>query len=79
VIDVSKLKIGNIDDDKPVTMTIKMPAAVHQDLIAYASLLKRDDGQAIDPNSLVATMLKRFMASDRAFKKMRRQALQEKE
>jgi len=33
--DVSKLKIGDIEDDKPVTMTIKLPAAVHLDLRAY--------------------------------------------
>lgn len=70
--DVSKLKIGAIDDDKPVTMTFKLPAAVYRDLIAYADVLKRDSGHAIDPNALVAPMLKRFMATDRAFAKARR-------
>jgi hypothetical protein len=56
---MSKLKIGAIEDEKPITMTVKLPAAVHRDLVAYADLLKRDDGVAIDPNSLVAPMLKR--------------------
>lgn len=68
-----KLKIGAIQDDKPVTMTIKLPAALHRDLMAYAEVLKRDGGHAIDPNSLIIPMLTRFMATDRAFKRARRQ------
>jgi hypothetical protein len=71
--DVSKLKIGTIENDKPVTITVKLPAAVHRDLLAYADVLKRDRGHAIDPNSLVAPMLKRFMTSDRAFRRARKQ------
>ena len=70
---MSKLKIGAIEDDKPVTMTIKLPAAVHRDLVAYARVLKRDGGHVIDPSSLVAPMLTRFMATDRAFRRARRQ------
>jgi len=70
---MSKLKISAIEDDKPVTMTVKLPAAVHRDLLAYAEALKRDAGHAIDPNSLVAPMLARFMATDRAFRRARRQ------
>jgi hypothetical protein len=69
---VNKLKIGAIEDNKPVTMTIKLPAAVHRDLVAYAEVLKRDSGHAIDPNSLIAPMLIRFMATDRAFRRARR-------
>jgi hypothetical protein len=70
---MSKLKISAIEDDKPVTMTIKLPAAVHRDLRAYAEVLKREDGPTIDLNSLVGTMIARFMASDRAFRRARRQ------
>jgi hypothetical protein len=73
VTDVIKLKIGVIEDDKPVTMTVKLPAAVHRDLRAYAEVLKREGGHAIDLNSLVAPMLARFMATDRAFRRARRQ------
>jgi hypothetical protein len=43
--DVSKLKIGAIADDKPVTITIKVPATVHRVLIAYAEVLKREGGK----------------------------------
>ena len=70
---MSKLKIGAIEDDKPVTMTIKLPAGVHRDLKAYAELLKREGGRTIDLNALVGTMIARFMATDRAFRRARRQ------
>jgi hypothetical protein len=69
---MSKLKITAIEHDKPVAITIKLPAAVHRDLIAYAEVLKREGGQAIDPNALIAPMLARFMATDRAFRRARR-------
>jgi hypothetical protein len=70
---MSKLKIGDIEDDKRVTMTIKLPAAVHRDLRAYAEVLKRVGGRTIELNSLVAPMLARFMATDRAFRRARKQ------
>ena len=70
---MGKLKLGAIEHEKPVIMTIKLPAAVHRDLAAYAELLKREGGHAIDPNSLIAPMLTRFMATDRAFRRARRQ------
>jgi hypothetical protein len=38
---MSKLKIGAIENDRLVTLTIKLPAAVHRDLHAYAEVLKR--------------------------------------
>jgi len=70
---MTKLKIGSIEDNKPVTMTVKLPAAVHRDLLAYAEVLKRDSGHATDPALLIAPMLARFMATDRAFRRARRQ------
>lgn len=70
---MSKLKIDSVDNDKPITITIKLPASIHQDLIAYADVLKRHGSREIEPNSLIAPMLKRFMATDRAFRRARRQ------
>ena len=72
-----KLKLGAIEHEKPVTMTIKVPAEVHRDLAAYAELLKRQSGHAIDPNSLIVPMLVRFMATDRTFRRARRQVQNE--
>lgn len=72
---MSKLKIAPILDDRPVAITIKLAATVDRDLVAYAEVLKREGGKTIDPSLLVAPMLARFMATDRAFRKLRRQAL----
>jgi len=66
-----KLKLGPIADDKPVKLTVELPAAVHRDLAAYAEVLSRETSQAIEPAKLVAPMLVRFMAGDRAFRKAR--------
>jgi hypothetical protein len=66
-----KLKLGPIADDKPVKLTVELPAAVHRDLAAYAEVLSRETSQAIEPAKLVAPMLARFMAGDRAFRKAR--------
>ena len=34
-----KLKLGALVDDKPVKLTVELPAAVHRDLAAYAEAL----------------------------------------
>ena len=70
---MAKLKLGSILDDKPVKLTIEVPAVVHRDLAAYAEALARETGQPIaDLSKLVAPMVARFMATDRAFAKARR-------
>jgi hypothetical protein len=68
-----KLKLGAIADDKPVKLTVEMPANVHRDLVDYAEALARETGQSIaEPAKLIAPMLERFMTTDRAFAKARR-------
>ena len=68
-----KLKLTAILDDKPIKLAVELPATVHRDLIAYAEILAQDTGQSIrDPAKLIAPMLIRFMATDRAFMKARR-------
>ena len=70
---MAKLKLGAIADDKPVKLTVELPAAVHRDLIAYAEALARETGRpSIEPAKLIAPMLARFIASDRAFAKARK-------
>ncbi|MEH3036020.1 MAG: DUF2274 domain-containing protein [Sphingomonas adhaesiva] len=70
---MTKLKLGPIADDKPVKVTLELPAHLHRDLTAYADVLARESGQpAADPTRLIAPMLERFMATDRAFAKARR-------
>jgi hypothetical protein len=70
---MSKLKLGAIADEKPVKLTVELTAAVHRDLVTYAEALARETGQSIvEPAKLIAPMLSRFMATDRAFAKARR-------
>ncbi|MER8705167.1 DUF2274 domain-containing protein [Mesorhizobium sp. M1088] len=70
---MAKLKLGAIADDKPVKISIELPATLHRDLIAYAEVLGRETGQPVgEPARLIAPMIERFMATDRAFATARR-------
>ncbi|WP_340266112.1 DUF2274 domain-containing protein [Sphingobium mellinum] len=72
---MTKLKLGPLTDDRPVKLTVELPAAVHRDLAAYAAALATETGgEAVTPEKLVAPMLARFMASDRGFSRGRRGA-----
>lgn len=72
---MTKLKLGALADDKPVKISIELPAGVHRDLLDYAEALGRETGQTIsDPSKIIAPMLARFMATDRGFAKLRRNA-----
>ena len=68
---MTKLKLTDLAEDKPIRLTIELPAAVHRDLVAYAAVLGAGQG-AISPEKLIAPMIQRFMANDRAFLKVRR-------
>lgn len=67
-----KLKLGALIDDKPVRVTLELPAAIHRDLVAYADVLASETGRSAEPAKLIVPMLERFMATDRAFAKARR-------
>lgn len=68
-----KLKLSEILDDKPVKVTVELPAKLHRDLVAYAQVLGGETGNPItDPVRLIAPMLERFIATDRGFAKARR-------
>ena len=69
-----RLKIAVLPDDKPVKVSHELPASVYRDLLAYADVLSCETGEPVkDPTKLIAPMLARFMATDRAFAKARRQ------
>lgn len=71
---MTKLRLSALPDDKPVKLTVELPAAVHRDLVAYAEILAQTSGQATppDPGKLIAPMLQRFMATDKGFTKEKR-------
>ncbi len=71
---MTKLKLGPIPDDKPVTVKLELPATLHRDLVLYAEVLARDTQQPpTDPVKLIVPMLERFIATDRGFAKARRE------
>jgi hypothetical protein len=69
---MTKLKLGAIIDEKSVRITVDLPGAIHRDLVAYAEALSKESGQPTEPAKLIAPMLARFMATDRAFVRARR-------
>ncbi len=73
---MAKLKLGPLIDEKPVRLTVELPAQVHRDLVAYAEVLGRETvtDAPVEPAKLIGPMLARFMSTDRAFAKARRSA-----
>jgi hypothetical protein len=69
---MQKLKLSAIPDDKPVKLSVELSAVVHRDLVAYAEVFTQEHGQTVEPVKLVASMLARFMSTDRAFLRARR-------
>jgi hypothetical protein len=70
---MTKLRLRAPNNDKPVKVSVELPAAVHRDLVVYTEMLARESNQPLnDPVKLIAPMLARFMATDRAFAKARR-------
>ncbi len=68
---MAKLKLGPLADDKPVKVTIELPAQLNRDLVDYGRLLA-EGGAPIEPGRLIVPMLERFIATDRGFAKARR-------
>lgn len=66
---MAKLKLGPLADDKPVKVTVELPAGLHRDLATYAEILGRESGWPADPVRLIVPMLERFIATDRGFAK----------
>lgn len=71
---MTKLKLAALQDDRPVKITVEVPAGIHRDLVAYAEILAKATGDAKppDPAKLVAPMLQKFMATDKAFNRAKR-------
>ena len=70
---MTRLKLSDITDEKPVKLTIEVPARLHRDLVAYGIVLNGgEDRGAPAPEQMIAPMLEQFMATDREFAKARR-------
>jgi len=69
---MTKLKLGPLADDRPIKLTIELPAAVHRDLQAYAAALAAETGGSpAAPEKLIGPMVTPFMDTDRGFRRRR--------
>jgi hypothetical protein len=67
-----KLKLGHVETDKAVRVSIKLPPTVYRNLLAYAEALAAATQQeALKPDKIIPAMVDQFMATDRGFAKIR--------
>jgi|ERR1700751_848841 hypothetical protein len=64
---MTKISRADIAIDRSIKRRVALPPEVDKDLQAYARLLSTD-GEKVDPNDLMVTMVERFMAGDRQFR-----------
>ena len=71
---MTKLKLGHVETDKAVRVSIKLPPTVYRNLLAYAEALAAATQQeAFKPDKIIPAMVEQFMATDRGFAKVRNQ------
>lgn len=72
---MTRLKLADFASEKPVRMTIEIPARLHRDLSAYAVAVNDGDAKgAPAPERLIHAMIERFIATDRSFVRSRKTA-----
>jgi hypothetical protein len=70
---MAKLKLGIVLDDRPVKLALEISAATHRDLIRYGQVLAEETCQKpVEVVKLIEPMLVRFMATDRAFARLKK-------
>ena len=67
---MTRLKLSDLTDGKPVKLTIEIPARLHRRLVEYGVVLNGGVSEgAPEPAALIPPMIERFVASDRDFAK----------
>jgi hypothetical protein len=70
---VTRLKLEDLADEKPVRLTVEVSARLHRELVAYATALNSGEAKgAPTPERLIPPMIARFIATDRSYAKARR-------
>ena len=70
---MTRLKLSDLASEKPVRLTVDIPARLHRELVAYATALNAGEAKsAPSPEQLIPPMIERFIATDRSFAKTRR-------
>lgn len=72
---MTRLKLADLADEKPVRITVELSARLHRDLLAYAIAVNGSDAKGAPPvERIVPPMLDRFVSSDREFAKVRKRS-----
>ena len=72
---MTRLKLEDLADEKPVRLTVEISARLHRELLVYAAVLDGGDAKgAPTPKRLIPPMIERFIATDRSYAKSRRTA-----
>ncbi len=72
---MTRLKLEDLADEKPVRLTVDVSARLHREMVAYATALNGGDAKgAPTPERLIPPMIERFIATDRSYAKTRRAA-----
>lgn len=70
---MTRLKLSDITDGKPIKLTIEIPRRLHRDLLAYGVVLNNGEREgAPSPEHLIPPMIERFIATDRGFARLRK-------
>jgi hypothetical protein len=70
---MTRLKLSDLADEKPVRVTVEISARLHRELLAYGAALNGGDAKgAPPPERLIPPMIERFIATDRSYARGRR-------
>jgi hypothetical protein len=71
---MTKLKLGHVETDKVIRVSIKLAPPVYRNLLAYAEALAAATHQEVlKPDKIIPAMVEQFMATDRGFARVRNQ------
>ncbi|MDO7837354.1 DUF2274 domain-containing protein [Sphingobium sp. HBC34] len=70
---MTRLKLSDLADEKPVRLSVEVSARLHREMLAYGAALNGGDAKgAPPPERLIPPMIERFIASDRSYARTRR-------